>query len=87
MDSTWVVVIAGVSVAAMALLGMLGRSTFYLRHSPEPREPRASLDVFDDIQYRIYVRRKIERGLEALRKGNVIPPEELEKRMARWLDK
>ena len=39
----------------------------------------------NDIQYHIYVRQKIERGLEAIRKGNVIPQEDIEKRMARWL--
>jgi len=33
----------------------------------------------NDIQYHIYVRQKIERGLEAIRKGNVIPHEEIEK--------
>ena len=41
----------------------------------------------DDIQYHRYVRQKIERGLEAIRKGNVIPQEEIEKRMARWLER
>jgi predicted transcriptional regulator len=41
----------------------------------------------NDIQYHIYVRQKIERGLEAIRKGNVIPQEEIEKRMARWLER
>jgi hypothetical protein len=41
----------------------------------------------NDIQYHIYVRQKIERGLEAIRKGNVIPKEEIEKRMARWLER
>lgn len=40
-----------------------------------------------DIQYHIYVRQKVERGLEAIRKGDVIPHEEIEKRMARWLDR
>ena len=41
----------------------------------------------NDIQYHIYVRQKIERGLEAIRKGNVIPQEEIEKRIARSLDR
>jgi predicted transcriptional regulator len=56
-------------------------------------EVRALLDKLpddaslNDIQYHIYVRQKIERGLEAIRKGNVIPQEEIEKRMARWLDR
>ena len=41
----------------------------------------------NDIQYHIYVRQKIERGLEAIQQGNVIPHEEIVKRMARWLEK
>jgi predicted transcriptional regulator len=40
----------------------------------------------NDIQYHIYVRQKIERGLEAIQSGNVISQEEIEKRMARWLE-
>lgn len=56
-------------------------------------EVRALLDKLpddaslNDIQYHIYVRQKIERGLEAIRKGKVIPQEEIAKRMARWLEK
>ena len=56
-------------------------------------EVRALLDKLpddaslNDIQYHIYVRQKIERGLEAIRKGSVIPQEEIEKRMARWLER
>lgn len=41
----------------------------------------------NDIQYHIYVRQKIQRGLDAIEKGNVIPQEEIVKRMARWLEK
>jgi len=41
----------------------------------------------NDIQYHIYVRQKIEHGLEAIQKGNVISQQEIEKRMARWLGK
>ncbi len=40
----------------------------------------------NDIQYHIYVRQKIERGLEAIQKGNVISQEEIEKRRARGLE-
>ena len=40
---------------------------------------------FEDIQYHIYVRQKIERGLGDIAKGRVIGQEELERRMARWL--
>ena len=41
----------------------------------------------NDIQYHIYVCQKIERGLESIQQGNVIPHEEIVKRMARWLEK
>ncbi len=36
----------------------------------------------EDIQYHIYVRQKIQKGLEAAREGKVISQEEVEKRMA-----
>ena len=39
----------------------------------------------EDIQYHIYVRQKVKKGLEAVRKGRVISQEEVEKRMSRWL--
>ena len=41
----------------------------------------------EDIQYHIYVRQKIQKGLEAARLGKLIPQQEVEKRMARWLEK
>ncbi len=41
----------------------------------------------EDIQYHIYVRQKIYRGLEAARSGKVISREEAEKRLARWLER
>ncbi len=41
----------------------------------------------EDIQYHIYVRQKILKGLEAARKGEVISQEEVGRRMARWLEK
>lgn len=50
-----------------------------LEHLPED----ASLE---DIQYHIYVRQKVRKGLEAARDGKVIPQGEIEKRMARWLE-
>ena len=40
---------------------------------------------FEDIQYHIYVREKIERGLQDLREGKVFTQEEVEKRMSKWL--
>jgi hypothetical protein len=41
----------------------------------------------EDIQYHIYVRQKVQNGLDAGRKGKIIPQDEIEKRMARWLAK
>ena len=41
----------------------------------------------EDIQYRIYVRQKIQNGLGAGREGNVVSQEAIERRMARWTEK
>jgi predicted transcriptional regulator len=41
---------------------------------------------FEDIQYHIYVRQKLERGLKDVQEGRVVSQEEMERRMARWLD-
>ncbi len=43
--------------------------------------------TFEDIQYHIYVREKIEKGLKDVREGRVISQEEVEKRMSKWLGK
>ena len=40
---------------------------------------------FEDIQYHIYVREKIQRGMDDLKAGQTVTQEEIEKRMARWL--
>jgi predicted transcriptional regulator len=40
----------------------------------------------EDIQYHIYVRQKIERGLEDVAEGRVVDEDEAERRMARWLE-
>jgi hypothetical protein len=42
---------------------------------------------YEDIQYHIYVREKIERGLKDIEEGHVLSQEEAEQRMARWLGK
>ena len=42
---------------------------------------------FEDIQYHIYVREKIERGLDDVAKGRVLSQEEVEQRMSKWLVK
>ena len=41
---------------------------------------------FEDIQYHIYVRQKIERGLEDIEAGRTISEEEFEARMSQWLE-
>ena len=40
---------------------------------------------FEDIQYHIYVRQRIVRGLSDLASGRVISEEDVERRMARWI--
>jgi hypothetical protein len=42
---------------------------------------------FEDIQYHIYVREKVEKALKDVEQGNLIDQDEVEKRMARWLGK
>ena len=39
----------------------------------------------EDIQYHIYVRQKIQRGLDAASEGKMLTQEEVERRMDRWL--
>lgn len=41
----------------------------------------------EDIQYHIYVRQKIQKGLDAAQEGKMISQIEVEKRMGRWLEK
>ena len=41
----------------------------------------------EDIQYHLYVREKAEKGLTEVREGRVLPQEEVEKRMSKWLGK
>jgi predicted transcriptional regulator len=41
---------------------------------------------FDEIQYHIYVRQKIDRGLDDAEAGRVLSEEEVEKRMSKWLE-
>jgi len=43
--------------------------------------------TFEDIQYHIYVREKIERGLKDIQEGNLLSQEEVEQRMSKWLGK
>jgi len=41
--------------------------------------------TFEDIQYHIYVREKIERGLQEMAEGKIVPEEEMEKLFEQWL--
>lgn len=40
---------------------------------------------FEDIQYHIYVREKIEHGLRDIKKGDLLSHKEVERRMSKWL--
>ncbi len=40
---------------------------------------------FEDIQYHIYVREKIERGLDAVKNGQVTSQDDAEERLSPWL--
>ena len=58
---------------------------------PAKEEVRRLLELLpddvslEDIQYHIYVRQKIERGLEDIEAGRTISEEEFEARMSKWL--
>lgn len=41
----------------------------------------------EDIQYHIYVRQKVQKGLEAAERGKVFSLKEAERRMDRWTEK
>lgn len=43
--------------------------------------------TLEDIQYQIYVRQKIDRGLKDLARGRTVSQTEVERRMAKWLRK
>jgi predicted transcriptional regulator len=40
----------------------------------------------EDIQYHIYVRQKIEHGMEDAEAGRTLTEEEFDRRMAKWLE-
>lgn len=41
----------------------------------------------EDIQYHIYVRQKIQKGLDAAREGRTLTHQEVVRRMSRWFEK
>ena len=42
--------------------------------------------TYEDIQYHIYVRQKVAKGLKDVEEGRVLSQNEAEERMDRWLD-
>jgi predicted transcriptional regulator len=59
---------------------------------PAKEEVRRLLELLpddaslEDIQYHIYVRQKILRGLEDIEAGRTLSEEEFEARMSKWLE-
>ncbi len=51
------------------------------------RRYKCRTDDLEDIQYHIYVRQKVQKGLEAAREGRTLTHAEVVRRMARWLEK
>ena len=43
--------------------------------------------TFEEIQYHLYVRQKIQRGIKDVEEGRTYTQEEMEKRMGKWLAK
>ena len=41
--------------------------------------------TIEDIQYRLYVLEKVAQGIRAIDEGRVVPHEEVEKRVRKWL--
>ena len=42
--------------------------------------------TFEEIQYRLFVRQKIEQGLEDISQGKTYSQEIVEKRMEKWVE-
>ena len=42
---------------------------------------------FEDIQYHLYVRQKVQKGLEAAEQGRTLSHEEMMRPMSRWLER
>ena len=59
---------------------------------PAKKEVRDILDklpddaTLEDVQYRIYIRQKLDRGLDEAAAGKTMSEEEFDKRMAKWLE-
>ncbi len=42
--------------------------------------------TFEDIQYHIYVREKVEKGLKDIQEGRALSQVQVEEKMAKWLN-
>lgn len=42
--------------------------------------------TYEDLQYRLYVRRKVERGLKDIEEGRTLTHDEVVKQMQKWLN-
>jgi predicted transcriptional regulator len=42
--------------------------------------------TIEDIQYHLYIREKVERGVKAIEEGDVVSEEEADRRIQEWLD-
>lgn len=40
--------------------------------------------TFEEIQYHLFVRQKIQRGIEDIEKGRIYSQEDMERRMEKW---
>jgi len=43
--------------------------------------------TLEEIQYHLYVRQKVQRGLRDVKEGRIYTQEEAEKRMGKWLER
>ena len=43
--------------------------------------------TYEDVQYHLFVRQRIQRGLEELNSGRTVSQQDVEQRMQKWLDK
>lgn len=41
--------------------------------------------TLEDIQYHLFVREKVERGILAVKKGHTVSQEDVEKKVGKWL--
>ena len=42
--------------------------------------------TFEDIQYHLYVREKVEAGIQAIEDGEVVSEKEADRRITEWLE-